>query len=142
MPPKKNAKKNIKIVPAQKEKLKKPQILHEKELEKNLVAHPAVRPTGKQENRNKLETELEEANQQYLQIKRKLESLETWESEIQQIEKEFEKIETEPVSSKIETLLGKERPTLIPMVTLRHTTLFERTTVYCRLKGVVNVSGT
>ena len=127
MPLKKNVKKNIKKIPAQKEKLKKPQISHEKEIEKNPEAHPAIIPTEKLEDRNKLETELQEANQRYLQIKRKLESLETQESEIQQIEKEFEKIGTEPVRSEIETLLGKERPTLIPMVTLGQTTPFEGT---------------
>ena len=107
MPPK-NVKKNVKKVPAQKEKLKKPQIPHEEELEKNLEVPSTVTPTGKLENRNKLEIELQEANQRYLQIKRKLESLETQESEIQQIEKEFEKIETEPVSSGVETLLERE----------------------------------
>ena len=78
MPPKKNVKKNVKKVPAQKEKLKKPQIPHEeKELEKNLEEPSTVTPTGKLEDRNKLEIELQEANQRYLQIKRKLESLET-----------------------------------------------------------------
>ena len=83
MPPKKNIKKNVKKVPAQKKKLKKPQISHEEEIKKNLKVHPTVIPTEKLKNRNKLETELQEANQRYLQIKSKLESLETQESEIQ-----------------------------------------------------------
>ena len=127
MPPKKNVKKNVKEVPAQKEKSKKPQISHEKEIKKNLEAYPAVIPTEKLEDRNKLETELQKANRRYLQIKRKLESLKTQESEIQQIEKEFEKIGTKPVRSEIEILFEKKRPTLIPMVTLGQTTPFEGT---------------
>ena len=53
MPPKKNLKKNVKKVPAQKEKLKKPQIPHEEELEKNLEEPSTVTPTGKLEDRNK-----------------------------------------------------------------------------------------
>ena len=47
MPPKKNVKKNVKKVLAQKEKLKKPQIPHEKELEKNSEEPSTVTPTGK-----------------------------------------------------------------------------------------------
>ena len=37
MPPKKNVKNNVKAVLGQKKKPKKPQILHEEEIEKNLV---------------------------------------------------------------------------------------------------------
>ena len=49
MPPKKNVKKNVKKVPVQKEKLKKPQIPHEEELEKN-SEEPSTAPTGKLED--------------------------------------------------------------------------------------------